>query len=77
MRVLKGTLTFVLGIIMGIVLFVGAIAGTIYAVATSFTIGDITQKVGLTGDKAIFDEGSVHRSAGPGLHLLCASAVLW
>ena len=58
MRVLKGTLTFVLGIIMGIVLFVGAIAGTIYAVATSFTIGDITQKVGLTGDKAIFDEGS-------------------
>ena len=58
MRVLKGTLTFVLGIIMGIVLFVGAIAGTIYAVATSFTIGDITEKVGLTGDKAIFDEGS-------------------
>ena len=58
MRVLKGTLTFVLGIIMGIVLFVGAIAGTLYAVATSFTIGDITEKVGLTGDKAIFDEGS-------------------
>ncbi|MBR2056850.1 MAG: hypothetical protein IJ978_04225, partial [Clostridia bacterium] len=58
MRVLKGTLTFVLGIIMGIVLFVGAIAGTIYAVATSFTIGDITEKVGLTGEKAIFDEGS-------------------
>ena len=58
MRVLKGTLTFVLGIIMGIVLFVGAIAGTLYAVATSFTIGDITEKVGLTGEKAIFDEGS-------------------
>lgn len=58
MRVLKGTLTFVLGIIMGIVLLVGAIAGTIYAVATSFTIGDISEKVGLTGEKAIFDEGS-------------------
>ena len=58
MRVLKGTLTFVLGIIMGIVLLVGAIAGTLYAVATSFTIGDITEKVGLTGEKAIFDEGS-------------------
>ena len=58
MRVLKGTLTFVLGIIMGIVLLVGAIAGTIYAVATSFTIGDISEKVGLTGENAIFDEGS-------------------
>ncbi len=58
MRVLKGTLTFILGIFMGIILFVGAIVGTIYAVASVFTIGDLTSKVGLSGDQAIFDEDS-------------------
>ncbi len=58
MRVLKGTLTFVLGMVMGIVLFLGAIVGTVYAVATAFTIGDLSSKAGLTGDKAIFDQDS-------------------
>jgi len=44
MKVLKGTLTFVLGMIIGIILFVGAIAGTIFALATAVTVGDLQSK---------------------------------
>lgn len=58
MKVLRGTLTFVLGMILGIILLIVAIAGTIFGIATSITVGDLQQKVGMTGESAIIDEGS-------------------
>lgn len=44
MKVLRGTLTFVLGIIIGIILFVVAIGGTIVALATTITVGELQNK---------------------------------
>lgn len=44
--------------ILGIILFIVAIAGTIFGIASSITVGDLQSKVGLTGEDAIFDEGS-------------------
>lgn len=58
MKALKGTLTFVLGMILGVILLFVAIAGTIVGIATSVTVGELQQKVGMTGDSAIIDEGS-------------------
>lgn len=54
MRALKGTLTFIIGMVMGVILFIAAIAGTLYAVATSIKIGQLQDKIGVQ----IFDDGS-------------------
>ena len=43
MRVLKGTLTFILGMVIGIILFVLAIGGAVYIVGTSMTVGQLQQ----------------------------------
>lgn len=45
MRVLRGTLTFVLGMIIGIILFVLAIGGAVFVVGTSVTVGQLQQKI--------------------------------
>lgn len=44
MRVLRGTLTFILGMIIGIILFVLAIGGAVYIMGTSMTVGELQQK---------------------------------
>lgn len=44
MKVLRGTLTFVLGIIIGIILFVVAIGGTVVAIFSAVSLGDLQQK---------------------------------
>lgn len=41
MRVLRGTLTFVLGMIIGIILFVIAIGGAVAVIGTSITVGEL------------------------------------
>lgn len=41
MRVLRGTLTFVLGMIIGIILFVIAIGGAVAIIGTSITVGQL------------------------------------
>lgn len=41
MRVLRGTLTFVLGMIIGIILFVIAIGGAVAVIGTSITVGQL------------------------------------
>jgi len=43
MKVLRGTLTFVLGMVIGIILFVLAIGGAVVAVGTSVTVGQLQQ----------------------------------
>jgi len=53
----RGILSFFLGMIMGIVLFVGAIAGTIYALIATVKVGEITDFAGLE-DGVVFDEGA-------------------
>ena len=53
----KSVLSFFIGMIMGIVLFVGAIFGTIYAIIATVSIGDIMDKSGVDSDE-VFDEGS-------------------
>lgn len=44
MRALRGTLTFILGMIIGIILFVLAIGGAVYIIGTSMTVGELQQK---------------------------------
>ena len=44
MKVLRGTLTFVLGMIVGIILFVVAIGGTVVALAMAVKVGDLQAK---------------------------------
>lgn len=44
MRVLRGTLTFVLGMVIGIILFVLAIGGVVVVLGTSTTVGQLQQK---------------------------------
>ena len=44
MRVLRGTLTFILGMVIGIILFVLAIGGAVYIMGTSMTVGELQQK---------------------------------
>lgn len=45
MKALRGTLTFVLGMVIGIILFVLAIGGAIVVVGTSVTVGQLQQKI--------------------------------
>ena len=60
MKVLRGTLTFVLGMIVGIVLFIGAIAGTIFALATAITVGDLQAK--FTDQKVVAEDSQLYKS---------------
>ncbi|MBO5654789.1 MAG: hypothetical protein J6S32_02000, partial [Clostridia bacterium] len=53
----KGVLSFFLGMILGVVIFVGAIAGTIYAIVATMTVGDVVHKVDEIPDD-IFDQDS-------------------
>ena len=53
----KSILSFFLGMIMGVVLFVGAIAGTIYAVLTAVSVGELMDKAG-TDPNEVFDQNS-------------------
>lgn len=59
MRVLRGTLTFVLGMIIGIILFVVAIGGTVVALGTLVSVGDLQNKFNvniINEDSTIYDE---------------------
>lgn len=58
MRVLRGTLTFVLGMIIGIILFVLAIGGAVFIVSTSITVGDLQSK--FTEDEIISSDSAVY-----------------
>ena len=60
MKVLRGTLTFVLGMIIGVILFVGAIAGTIFALATAVTVGELQAKV--TDQKVVSEDSQLYNS---------------
>ena len=53
----KSILSFFFGMIMGVVLFVGAIAGTLYALVATVRVGDVTDMAGLE-DGTIFDADS-------------------
>ncbi len=46
MKVLRGTLTFVLGMIIGIILFVVAIGGAAFIIASSVSVGQLQDQVG-------------------------------
>lgn len=59
MRVLRGTLTFVLGMVIGIVLFVVAIGGTLAILATQFTVGDL-QKAIIGSDNVISSDSDIY-----------------
>ncbi|MEG2451241.1 MAG: hypothetical protein RSB09_05845, partial [Clostridia bacterium] len=48
MKVFKGTLTFVLGMIVGIILFVVTIGGAVFAISKSVTVGELQDKVGIS-----------------------------
>lgn len=60
MRVLRGTLTFVLGMIIGIILFVLAIGGTVAILATQISVGDlqssITNSEVVSPDSELYDK---------------------
>lgn len=58
MRVLRGTLTFVLGMIIGVILFVIAVGGAVMIVATSITMGDLQSK--FTEDEIISSDSAVY-----------------
>lgn len=58
MRVLRGTLTFILGMIIGIILFVIAIGGAVYLVGTSVTVGELQQK--FTDQEIISSESELY-----------------
>lgn len=45
MKVLRGTLTFVLGMLIGIILFVVAIGGTVVIIGTQVTVGDLQKSL--------------------------------
>ena len=53
----KSVLSFFLGMIMGVVLFVGAIAGTIYAVVATVRVGQLLDTAKVNTDN-IFDQDS-------------------
>ncbi|MCQ2602484.1 MAG: hypothetical protein MJ193_01010 [Clostridia bacterium] len=55
MKVLRGTLTFILGMILGVILFLAALAGALYGITATVKIGKIEQIVG----QQIFDENSI------------------
>ncbi len=54
MKILRGTLTFVLGMIIGILLFVLAIGGTVVIIGTAMTIDELQTTIGVE----IFDKDS-------------------
>ncbi|UKI22096.1 MAG: hypothetical protein L6V83_03845 [Christensenella sp.] len=60
MRVLKGTLTFILGMVLGIILFVLAIGGAVLAVGSSMTVGQLqeslTQEEVIAKDSALYSQ---------------------
>ena len=58
MKVLKGTLTFVLGMIIGIILFVVAIGGTVAILATQVKVGDLQQSV--TGTEIVAPDSELY-----------------
>ncbi len=58
MKVLKGTLTFVLGMIIGIILFVLAIGGTVVALGMAFKVGQLQEK--FTDAEIISHESDVY-----------------
>ncbi len=47
MKILRGTLTFVMGMIVGIILFVIGIGGAVYALATATTVGQLQDTAGV------------------------------
>ena len=53
----KSVLSFFFGMIMGFVLFVSAIAGTLYALVATVRVGDVTDLAGLE-EGTIFDADS-------------------
>ena len=53
----KSILSFFFGMFMGVVLFVGAIAGTLYALVATIRVGDVTDMAGLE-EGTIFDADS-------------------
>ena len=58
MKVLRGTLTFVLGMIIGIILFVLAIGGTVVALGMAVKVGDLQSKV--TDQEIISSESNLY-----------------
>lgn len=61
MRVLRGTLTFVLGMVIGIILFVLAIGGAVYMIGTSVTVGELQSK--FTDDEIISSDSAVYNKS--------------
>ncbi len=61
MRVLRGTLTFVLGMVIGIILFVLAIGGTVLILATQMTVGDLQKS--FTGSDIIAPDSEVYNKS--------------
>lgn len=60
MKVLRGTLTFVLGMVIGIILFVLAIGGAVVALGTSITVGQLqsnfTQEGPIAQDSDLYNQ---------------------
>lgn len=60
MRVLRGTLTFILGMIIGIILFVIAIGGAVYIIGTSVTVRQLQESLSpeeiISSDSEIYDK---------------------
>ncbi len=60
MKVLRGTLTFVLGMVIGIILFVLAIGGAVFVVGTSVTVGQLqsnfTQEGPIAADSDLYNQ---------------------
>lgn len=60
MKALKGTLIFVLGMLIGIILFVVAIGGTVAILATQLTVGDLQQTI-IGSDSVISSESEIYK----------------
>lgn len=58
MKVLRGTLTFILGMIIGIILFVVAIGGTVVALGMAVKVGDLQSK--FTDQEIISHESNLY-----------------
>ena len=60
MKVLRGTLTFVLGMVIGIILFVLAIGGAVVALGTSITVGQLqsnfTEEGPIAADSDLYNQ---------------------
>lgn len=60
MKVLRGTLTFVLGMVIGIILFVLAIGGAVVALGTSVTVGQLqsnfTEEGPIAADSDLYNQ---------------------